>query len=161
MGRVRLNAEPLILYPQLVYRRYHDDAVKEEAVLDLVMRCYYPDELLDLVRRHGFTVATHGEGTPMSTTAPVRNWSFRLQSRSIHRHTMRMPVAILAVLLSLAAHPASAQKFTYSDAPLHRFVPLSQDSLRVVYRGFPEWYAENRAVVLIGVPSPCVATVNP
>ena len=81
----------------------------------------------------------------MSTTAPVRNWSFRLQSRSIHRHTMRMPVAILAVLLSLAAHPASAQKFTYSDAPLHRFVPLSQDSLRVVYRGFPEWYAENRA----------------
>ena len=54
--RLRLNAEPLILYPQLVYRLYHDDAVKEKAVLDLVMRCYYPDELLDLVRRHGFTV---------------------------------------------------------------------------------------------------------
>ena len=39
-----------------MYRRYRDDAVKEEAVLELVMRCYYPDELLDLVRRHGFTV---------------------------------------------------------------------------------------------------------
>jgi SAM-dependent methyltransferase len=54
--RLRLNPEPLILYPQLVYRRFADADVKEEAVLDLVMRCYYPDELLDLVSGHGFKV---------------------------------------------------------------------------------------------------------
>jgi len=63
----------------------------------------------------------------------------------MHHPTRCTPVAIVALLLSLATIPASAQAFTYSDAPLHRFVPLSQDRLRVAYRGFPEWYAENRA----------------
>jgi hypothetical protein len=58
---------------------------------------------------------------------------------------MRKPLAVAALLLGLAARPASPQGFTYSDAPLHRFVPLSQDSLRIAYRGFPEWYSENRS----------------
>ncbi len=54
--RPRMDKENLILYPELIYRRYEDDVLQEEAVLKLVMRCYYPDEFEKLIVTHGFDI---------------------------------------------------------------------------------------------------------
>jgi hypothetical protein len=51
--RRRLEDSPLVLYPDLVYRRYSGDDLKEEVVLTIPMRCFYPDEFLDLIEEHG------------------------------------------------------------------------------------------------------------
>ena len=55
--RSRIDRERLVLYPELIYRRYRDDALVDEAVLKIAMRCYYPEELLNLIAAHGFRVA--------------------------------------------------------------------------------------------------------
>lgn len=52
--RARMDGERLILYPELVYRRYEQDRLIDEAVLSFPMRCYYPEELLRLIADHGF-----------------------------------------------------------------------------------------------------------
>ena len=54
--RVRVQADPLVLYPELVYRRFHGEDLVDEAVLRIAMRCYYPEEFIDLVESEGFTV---------------------------------------------------------------------------------------------------------
>ena len=46
----------MVLYPELIYRRYHGKALVDEAVLKIAMRCYYPEEFLRLVEDHGFRV---------------------------------------------------------------------------------------------------------
>lgn len=53
---VRLQTEPLVAFPQLVYRFYEHGEMVDEAVLNIAMRVYYPDELLALVREAGFQV---------------------------------------------------------------------------------------------------------
>lgn len=60
--RLRIDTERLVLYPELVYRRYERDALVDEAVLKLVMRCYYPDEFEELIVTHGFTVVNRWGG---------------------------------------------------------------------------------------------------
>jgi hypothetical protein len=69
--RARMDTEKLILYPELIYRRYEGEVLRDEAVLKLVMRCYYPDDLEKLVTAHGFSIVdrwggykgeTYGEG---------------------------------------------------------------------------------------------------
>jgi SAM-dependent methyltransferase len=54
--RPRLDADKLILYPELIYRRYENDVVVDQAILKIVMRCYYPEEFLDLITAHGFSI---------------------------------------------------------------------------------------------------------
>lgn len=54
--RRRIKDDPLILYPDLVYRRYAGDDIVEEAVLTIPMRCFYPDEFLSLIREEGFNL---------------------------------------------------------------------------------------------------------
>ncbi len=54
--RSRMDRERLVLYPELIYRRYRDDELVDEAVLKIVMRCYYPEQLLNLIATHGFRV---------------------------------------------------------------------------------------------------------
>jgi hypothetical protein len=50
-----------VLRPELVYRSFQGDDLVEEAVLQIVMRCYYPDELLTRIRGERFRVmATFG-----------------------------------------------------------------------------------------------------
>ena len=51
-----MTLHPLVLYPELVYRRYEENALVGEAVLKFPMRCYYPDEFLTLIEGHGFQV---------------------------------------------------------------------------------------------------------
>jgi len=54
--RERIDADRRVLYPELVYRRFEGDDIVEEAVLRIVMRYYYPEELTSLIESHGFKV---------------------------------------------------------------------------------------------------------
>ena len=58
----RIDAERMILYPELVYRRYSGDELKDKAVLKIVMRCYYPDEFERLILDHGFEIVERWGG---------------------------------------------------------------------------------------------------
>ena len=54
--RPRIDKEKLILYPELVCRAYEGEALTEEAVLKIAMRCYYPQPFEDLIVSYGFRV---------------------------------------------------------------------------------------------------------
>ena len=38
---VAVQADPLVVYPELIYRRYRDEHLAGEAILRIAMRCYY------------------------------------------------------------------------------------------------------------------------
>ena len=46
----------MILYPELIYRHYRGEALVDEATLDIAMRCYYPEEFVQLILDNGFRV---------------------------------------------------------------------------------------------------------
>jgi SAM-dependent methyltransferase len=49
--------DPVRVYPKLIYRRLNPAGEPiDEAVLDIVMRVWQADELIDLIERHGFRV---------------------------------------------------------------------------------------------------------
>ena len=54
--RARMDVERLVLYPELIYRRYEGETLAEESVLKIAMRCYYPDTFEKLIVDHGYTV---------------------------------------------------------------------------------------------------------
>ncbi len=54
--RAAMDAEKMILYPELIYRRYAGDQLVDEAVLKIVMRCYYPEQFIRLIEDHGFRI---------------------------------------------------------------------------------------------------------
>lgn len=54
--RLGIDANALVLHPELIYRVYRGDELIEEVRHRFVMRCYYPDELLDRIRGEGFRV---------------------------------------------------------------------------------------------------------
>jgi SAM-dependent methyltransferase len=60
--RPRMDPVKLILYPELIYRRYHGDEVVDEARLRIAMRCYYPEEFVQLIAKHGFRVINRWGG---------------------------------------------------------------------------------------------------
>jgi SAM-dependent methyltransferase len=60
--RARMDPDKLVLYPEHTYRLYEGDALKEEVVWRLTMRCYYPDTFDQLVRLHGFRVVNRWGG---------------------------------------------------------------------------------------------------
>ncbi len=53
---VRVDQQNLVVYPELVYRRYRGDALNDETILSIAMRCYYPVEFIGLIEDRGFTV---------------------------------------------------------------------------------------------------------
>jgi len=54
--RPRMDAEKLVLYPELIYRLYEGEELQEESVLMIAMRCFYPDDFINLIRGHGFEI---------------------------------------------------------------------------------------------------------
>jgi len=52
----RICQEPLVLYPDLIYRYLKNGQVQDEAVLSIAMRCYYPDQFENLITDHGFRI---------------------------------------------------------------------------------------------------------
>lgn len=60
--RPRMDKEKLILYPELIYRRYEHDVVVDEAILKILMRCYYPGEFEEIITTHGFDIQNRWGG---------------------------------------------------------------------------------------------------
>lgn len=54
--RPQMDKEKLILYPELIYRKYQGDVLKDEVIFKIVMRCYYPDDFKKLITSHGFDI---------------------------------------------------------------------------------------------------------
>lgn len=55
--RPRIQSEPLVIYPELIYRLYDANGeLENEAVLKIAMRCWYADELERVVTEHGFHI---------------------------------------------------------------------------------------------------------
>ncbi len=70
----RMDREKLVLYPELIYRRYRGEALVDEVVLKIVMRCYYPEGFRDLITDQGFRIVAawggyqgeaYGEGSEL------------------------------------------------------------------------------------------------
>ena len=57
----------LVLYLELIYRKYDGEELVNKAILRIAMRCYYPGEFEKLMTDHGFRIAdqfgNYGEGT--------------------------------------------------------------------------------------------------
>jgi len=54
--RKGVTSEPLVIYPDLIYRHFVQDELVDEAVLSIAMRCYYPDEFLSLISNASFAI---------------------------------------------------------------------------------------------------------
>ncbi len=52
----RLDPREHILYPRLVYRLQRGGKQEEVAVLSIPMKCYYPQEMLELIEKNGFRI---------------------------------------------------------------------------------------------------------
>jgi len=52
----RITAQPLVLYPDLIHQYIKDGVIQEEGTLSIAMRCFYPDEFLQLIEAEGFTI---------------------------------------------------------------------------------------------------------
>jgi len=52
----RIDLENLVLYPELIYRKYRDQELVDETTFKIVMRCYSPGEFKALITGHGFKI---------------------------------------------------------------------------------------------------------
>ncbi|MHB0935995.1 MAG: class I SAM-dependent DNA methyltransferase [Armatimonadota bacterium] len=52
----RLQADPLVTFPEFIFRRYDGDRLVEETVEPLALRCFYAEEFTALIEDHGFLV---------------------------------------------------------------------------------------------------------
>jgi hypothetical protein len=59
-GKVR--AQPLVIYPDLIYRIREGGELVEEVVFPLTMRCYFPDDFARLFSKHGFDIVERWGG---------------------------------------------------------------------------------------------------
>ncbi|MGB2823025.1 MAG: class I SAM-dependent methyltransferase [Phycisphaerae bacterium] len=54
--KARIDADRMVLYPEIIYRTYRGDELTEEAALRIAMRCYYHHEFEQVVLEHGFAI---------------------------------------------------------------------------------------------------------
>jgi SAM-dependent methyltransferase len=54
--RPQMDPVRMVLYPELIYRRYQGETLTEETTLKIAMRCYYPEEFVQLIVDQGFRV---------------------------------------------------------------------------------------------------------
>lgn len=60
--RSKMDRDKLILYPELIYRRYEENTLQDEVVLKIVMRCYFPKDFEELIAAHGFQIINRWGG---------------------------------------------------------------------------------------------------
>ena len=58
----RMDSDNLVLYPELIYRRYEGEMLTGQAVLKIAMRCYYPEQSAEIIQGHGFRVVARWGG---------------------------------------------------------------------------------------------------
>ena len=71
----RYRDDPLTVYPDLIYRRHDSSGDQvDEAILSVLMRVWYPEQLIDLIESNGFEITgrfggyqgeTWGEGSEL------------------------------------------------------------------------------------------------
>ena len=54
--RKNIDVGKFVLYPEAVYRKYEGDALVEEAILRICMRCYNPEQFEKLIVDHGYEI---------------------------------------------------------------------------------------------------------
>jgi SAM-dependent methyltransferase len=54
--RGRVGPDPLVLYPELIYREYRGERLVDESVLSIPMRCWYPEQLVERIRSSRFEI---------------------------------------------------------------------------------------------------------
>ncbi|MGD8780269.1 MAG: class I SAM-dependent methyltransferase [Ignavibacteria bacterium] len=52
----KMDKEKLVIYPDMIYRRYVNETLVEEIIHPIKMRCYYPNEFKQLITNMGFTI---------------------------------------------------------------------------------------------------------
>jgi SAM-dependent methyltransferase len=52
--RPKLQETPLVLFPELIWRRYDESTLIDEVRLPIKMRCFYPNEFIGLLESNGF-----------------------------------------------------------------------------------------------------------
>ncbi len=60
--RLGIDKKKCVIYPALVYRVYDGDVLEDQQVLEIAMRCYWPDEFEKLITDHGFEVVSKWGG---------------------------------------------------------------------------------------------------
>jgi len=60
--RLGIDKEKCVIYPALVYREYDGDVLEDEQVLEIAMRCYWPDEFEKLIIDNGFEIINRWGG---------------------------------------------------------------------------------------------------
>ncbi|HXV78293.1 MAG TPA: hypothetical protein VEG60_00290 [Candidatus Binatia bacterium] len=60
--RPRMDPDKMVLYSELIYRRYQGEALVDKAVLKIAMKYYYPEEFEQLIVRQGFRVVQQWGG---------------------------------------------------------------------------------------------------
>jgi hypothetical protein len=60
--RLGIDKAKYVIYPALVYRIYDGDILEDEQVLEIAMRCYWPDEFEKLIADHGFEIKNRWGG---------------------------------------------------------------------------------------------------
>jgi SAM-dependent methyltransferase len=68
-----IDPEKLVLYPELIYRRYEGKILVDESILKIVMRCYYPDAFEKLVTEHGFMIVNRWGAMKVKSTVKALN----------------------------------------------------------------------------------------
>ena len=58
----KVSSQPLVIYPDLIYRVREGAEPSEEIVFPLKMRCYFPEEFTSLFAKHGFHVVAQWGG---------------------------------------------------------------------------------------------------
>jgi len=51
-----IDLSKMVLFPELIYRKYQGEKLLDEFVLKIKMRCYYADEFTAVIEKHGFTI---------------------------------------------------------------------------------------------------------
>lgn len=60
--RARIDCDRLILYPELIWRKYEGDTLVDEVTLMIPMRCYYPKKFCKLIVEQGFQIINRWGG---------------------------------------------------------------------------------------------------
>lgn len=60
--RLGIDEAKCVIYPALVCRIYDGGVLEDEQVLEIAMRCYWPDEFEELIADHGFEIINRWGG---------------------------------------------------------------------------------------------------